>query len=119
MKGREISYGEKFRLKAVAKHFRVLKDWDIQMEDDPDNHGCCWGGRGKVNQLRVGTWDEKMGPEPVDYLLHEVLHGVLISLVKMDKRRPKEQRQAEELIVQDLCAFIKPYLEMSAEGKGG
>jgi hypothetical protein len=75
------------------------------MVDDPDNHCCSWGGR-KSNRFSIGTWARDSEPQPPDYILHEVLHAAVIAVVKIDKRKAKEQRQAEELLVQDLCSLI-------------
>lgn len=94
-------------LRRLVRHFRVLRGWTVRMVDDPNNHGCSWGGR-MSNRFSIGTWDSKAGPQPPDYVLHEVLHAAVISVVRMDKRKPKEQRQAEELLVQDLCRLIIP-----------
>lgn len=93
------------KLKKLVRHFRVLKGWDVRYVDDPYNHGCSWGGR-RSNVFYIGTWDRATGPKPKDYLLHEVLHGALISIVKMDKRSPKEQQAAMELLVQDICSLV-------------
>ena len=94
-------------LRRLVRHFRVLRGWTVRMVNDPDNHGASWGGR-MSNRFSIGTWDRKAGPQPPDYILHEVLHAAVISVVKMDKRKPKQQRQAEELLVQDLCTLITP-----------
>jgi len=93
-------------LRRLVRHFRVLRGWTVRVVDDPDNHGTSWGGR-MSNRFSIGTWDPKTGPEPAEYLLHEVLHAAVIAVVKMDKRSPKEQRQAEELLVQDICGLVR------------
>lgn len=77
------------------------------MDNDSDNHGTSWGGK-MSNRYSIGTWGTGREPQPPDYILHEVLHAVLVSIVRMDKRKPKEQRQAMETLVQDLCRIIIP-----------
>jgi hypothetical protein len=93
-------------LRRLVRHFRVLDGWTVRLVDDPFNHGASWGGR-MSNRFSIGTWDRREGPEPALYLTHEVLHAAVIAVVKMDKRKPKEQRQAEELLVQDICGLIR------------
>ena len=94
-------------LQNLVRRFRVLRGWTIRMDDNPDNHGTSWGGT-MSNRYSIGTWGKGRGPQPKDYILHEVLHAALVSIVRMDKRRPKEQRQAMETLVQDLCRIIVP-----------
>ena len=94
-------------LRQWVKRFRVLRGWTVRMDDDPNNHGTSWGGK-TSNRYSIGTWGPGRGPQPPDYILHEVLHAVLVSIVRMDKRKPKEQRQAMEMLVQDLCQIIDP-----------
>lgn len=92
-------------LKSLVNHFRVLRGWTVRMVDDPRNHGTSWGGR-MSNRYSIGTWGRSSGPQPKDYLLHEVLHAAVTSVVRMDKRSPKEQIQAAELLVQDICSLV-------------
>jgi hypothetical protein len=103
-------------LRRTVRHFRVLRGWKIRMVGGPNNHGSSCGGRAN-NRFNIGTWDCKFGPQPPDYILHEVLHAAVIAVVKMDKRKPKEQRQAEELLVQDLCRLIMPKPRLSSTMK--
>lgn len=96
------------RLTSLARHFRILKHWKVSLIHDPDNQCVSWGGRKPgINRFYVGTWnDATLGPEPADYLLHEILHGVFAALLKIDGRRPKEKREAEEIIIQDICSLF-------------
>lgn len=92
------------RLRAVVRRFRILREWRVR-----------WGRKGylygqaeidiKGRRARVYPWDPKATePEPPDYLLHEVLHCAISEILGMDKRKLKELRQAEELLIRDICA---------------
>lgn len=46
-------------------------------------------------------------PEPPDFMLHEVLHCALRELERMDRRKPKDIRAAEEQLVRDICVCVR------------
>lgn len=91
------------RLQSVVQSFRILNNWKIQW----DNSGKFYSQSTIFPRYRkawIYPWDPELTePEPKDFILHEVLHCALRALVSMDKRRPKEIIQAEELLVQDIC----------------
>ena len=57
-----------------------------------------------------------IGPEPQDFLLHEVLHCAMGALVSMARRKPKELGQAEEMLVQDICGVYLDLLNGKDDG---
>ena len=91
------------RLDALVRQFRILRGWRVR-----------WDKRGELcaqsaafpscRKAWIYPWDPTAAePEPKDFLFHEVLHCAIKALVSMDKRKLKELRQAEELLVQDIC----------------
>jgi hypothetical protein len=95
------------RLNRTVRPFRILKDCDIKLMYDPDNFNCSAGGK-MSKQYCVFTWKGPNNqPEPVDYMLHEVLHCVLNELRKLGKRRTRDRCWIEEGVVRDLCGMFR------------
>jgi len=90
----------------VAGFFRILKGWKIKrVPPDPDGLSGTIAIHNKKNEAILYDWP-KDESRPMDFDLHEILHCALRALTRMDKRKPKELRQAEEELVQDLCALM-------------
>jgi hypothetical protein len=97
----------------VKRKFQILNDWDIK-----------YVRANKSNQARVSFHPNKKkaivygygkSEIPKDYFFHELLHCAFRELLNMDRRKPKDIRVAEELLIQDICKFIyKP--EPQTEG---
>ena len=90
-------------LHQLVRHFRILRGWDIR-----------WARRAyrgqvtihpKRNSAAVHPWGAASN-EPDDFRVHEVLHCAMRALLRMDRRKVKELRQAEEELVQDICAML-------------
>lgn len=96
------------KINAAKRHFRILRDWDIR-----PSRSIRIGGQCSINpherRAVVYPWNGNT-PEPRDYVLHEILHCALRALTRMDRRRPKDVFLAEEELVQDLCALMRPTL---------
>lgn len=103
MKKRELALQQR-QIDALVARFRILKGWKVRLTQDPHNFSCSAGGR-MSNHYHIFTW-EPGSSQPDDYFFHEVLHAVLRALTRMDKRKPRELKQAEEGLVQDLCKFV-------------
>jgi hypothetical protein len=85
--------------------FRILRGWKIGAEFSRSNFGTSISCHLSKRHW-IFTWDKKNGPQPQEYVMHEVLHACECALVHMDKRSPKELKQAWEMFVQDLCRAI-------------
>jgi hypothetical protein len=86
-------------LAAVVSQFRVLNSWTVTY--DPTvmyKNGCEWNKETK--RAAIYGWGG-IGPQPKDYLLHEVLHIAFHAATADDKA-------LEEMFVRDLCRIIHP-----------
>ena len=85
------------RIQQIAKKFRILRGWSI---------GYCQRGRYRgqsvvhtnIRGLLIYPFGKRKMPR--DYFLHEILHAALQALLATPI---KEQREAEECLVQDIC----------------
>ena len=91
-------------LKRVVRRFRILRDWDVRWSRQKYRGQCTI--HPTLERAVIYPWGQTSS-EPEDYRLHEVLHCALRALVRMDGRKPKEQRLAEEQLVQDICAMLR------------
>ena len=91
------------KIRMIIKLFRILKGWDIRVAQSKTYSGVVHfkGEKGAI----IYDW----GPhnKPDDFEFHEVLHIALKALLKMDKRKIKELRQAEEEVIQDICEVVR------------
>ena len=83
--------------------FRILDEWTIVAQKDGEYTG----------QVHLNASDKKaiicpwgVGKEADDYILHELLH-ICMSEILYNRKPYREQREAEELFVQDLCNLIR------------
>lgn len=108
MPGPTMSKSSSSGLQRLVRRFSILKDWNISRADDSDTRGRTCGV--EINEVQhignIKPWVNAL-PEPWDYELHEVLHCVLRAFSKLDRRKPKEMRQAEEQLVQELCKIVE------------
>lgn len=108
MPGPTMSKSSSSGLQRLVRRFSILKDWNISRLEAPDKPMMVCGV--EINETRriarIGPWVHSM-PEPWDYELHEVLHCALRAFSKLDRRKPKEMRQAEEQLVQELCKIVE------------
>jgi len=75
------------------------------MDKSGDMFGQCWCPR-NGNEAIIYQYGHN---EPEDYMLHEILHVAVRSLLQQDRRRHKELIHQEELFVQDICAIFMEY----------
>ena len=93
------------KIDKIKSHFRLLKKWKIWYASATENHHSIVAY--SCNHKRTAIIYGFGKPEiPKDYYLHEVLHCAFKELLSMDKRKPKELREAEELLVQDICEIV-------------
>jgi len=89
-------------LHLLVRHFRILKGWKVRLVPAGQLEGrvsfCP-----KTKKAVIYDCRGERGPH---FLLHEVLHVCMVALWTMDKRKPKEIGQAEELLVRDICAIM-------------
>jgi len=97
------------RLHALVRRFRILRGWRVRWDKSGEMYGQS-AVFPNCRQAWIYPWDPRSTePEPQDFLLHEVLHCAVSALVSMDRRKPKELRQAEEMLVQDICGvYLDP-----------
>lgn len=92
------------KLSQIVRRFRILRNWTIEWA-----RGQKYRGQVTIsperNRAIVHPWGSNT-PEPADFRLHETLHCALRALTAMDKRHRKELLQAQELLVQDICAVL-------------
>lgn len=101
------------RLYALVRRFRILRGWRVRW----DKSGTMYGQAAvfpKKRQAWIFPWGEK-SDEPQDFLLHEVLHCAIGALTTMDRRKPKELKQAEEYLIRDICGV---FLDVIRKGTG-
>lgn len=91
------------RLKALVRKFRILRGWTIRWDRRGPEYGKAFIDA-RRRKAWICIWDPKGGPEPSDFMLHEVLHCAFVALLSLDKRSSKELQLAEEALVQDICA---------------
>jgi len=93
------------KIDKIKSHFRLLKKWKIWYAPATENEQAivAYSSNHKRTAIIYGFGKPKI---PKDYYLHEVLHCALKELLDIDRRKPKELREAEELLVQDICKII-------------
>ncbi len=89
------------KIKKTKAAFRILKNWRITYDPKSKYKGQCFISFNK-NKAVIYAFGRR--PIPKDYFLHELLHCAIRALIHM-KKNSKEQRQAEELLIQDICKF--------------
>ena len=95
------------RLVSTIRRFRILKDWEIK-QSRSKKYLAQSSAFPDTKTATIYQWgDMYREKQPCDYIFHEVLHIAFRALEHMDKRKPKEKRQAEEELVQDICSFIR------------
>lgn len=84
------------------KQFRILSDWNIQMEDDGVYYSQCVFDSEKKKAVIYPYHEEEI---PSDYFIHEMMH------IGMEEIRSTEnmyeRKEKEELFVQDLCKIFR------------
>lgn len=86
--------------------FRVLKKWNIRSCAATKDCRAMVSIHPKKRSAVVYGYGRRNAPK--DYYLHEVLHCAIREVTRTDKRRVKEQRDAEEKLVQDICKLVFP-----------
>jgi len=81
--------------------FSILKDWNIKHARSKKFGGQCTI-HPKKKQSTIYLWNHK-ARMPKDYLFHEYLHVAIRALSRVDRRKPKEYRRAEETLIQEIC----------------
>ena len=90
--------------------FRSLIGWDITFSHE---HGCTNGAsvNAETRTAVIYEWGGD-GPQPHDYVLHELLHIVFAEATKSPKikhsicPRADCKCEEEETLVQDLCGLL-------------
>lgn len=88
------------------KKFRVLKSWRFYFAPKSIYKGQvhCNSDKRTCTVYDLDSWEGENGM-PEDYIFHEVLH-VAWREVKLRKKY-KENREAEEMLVQDICSIMR------------
>jgi hypothetical protein len=94
----------KKKLNALKSQLRILQDWKITYQC-ASKYGAQCSIHPRNKRSIIYGWGTKT-KEPKDFLIHELLHSALRALTRMDKRKIKELRMAEEELVQDICRLI-------------
>jgi hypothetical protein len=89
------------RVRKLQGIFRILDGWKIDYRRATKEYSAKVVLDKKRKRAIVFGYGAKN--VPADYWLHEILHCALTQFTRMDKRKPKEIIQAEELLVQDIC----------------
>jgi hypothetical protein len=89
----------------IKDKFRILKKWKIFFSPATKDQRAiiAYSSNHKKTAIIYGFGQNEV---PEDYYLHEVLHCAFKELLSMDKRKPKELSEVEELLVQDICNII-------------
>jgi len=90
-------------LKKTFNSFRILKNWELNIEKNNNHSGQCFLNMTKRIAIICDWKDRKT--KPPDFELHEVLHIIFAELFLMDRRKQKELLIAEENLIQDICKF--------------
>lgn len=95
------------KIDKIKNRFRILKQWKIRYVSATETAQAivAFSFNHKKTAIIYGFGKRKV---PKDYHLHEVLHCAIKELLDMDKRKPKDLREAEELLVQDICKMVYP-----------
>jgi len=80
-------------IEKMKKNFRVLNDWEIEY-----NYKSKYKGQCNFNKDTKRATIFEHPTEPMDYVLHEMLH---IAFAEADTREKKE------LLIQDICKLIQ------------
>jgi hypothetical protein len=94
-------------IKRIVKRFTILRGWRIGY--DPKHaykRGVTVWPKSKRAVIYAWGGTRIFPKPPEDYVLHEVLHCALRAFGRLDNRKPKEKRHAEEELVRNLCSII-------------
>ena len=92
------------KIDRLKRKFRILKQWQIKYYKATKNNQACTAISPNKRIAHIYGYGRKDIPE--DYLFHEFLHITFNALLRMDRRKPKEIKQAEENLIQDICTII-------------
>jgi len=81
--------------------FSILKKWNIKQSKSKKYGGQCVIHPTQQTAI-IYRWNDK-NREPIDYMFHEFLHIALCALNRLDRRKSKEYRFAEEILIQEIC----------------
>ena len=82
--------------------FRLLKDWEIEF--DTESEFKDQSSLNTVEEYGI-IYDSSFERMPKDYIFHEVLH---FACAVVRNKKGRAQREAEEIMVQDLCLIVYP-----------
>ncbi len=88
----------------TKNRFRILSDWKITKIKS-----CEYSGFTSISPVKKSAivYDWTKG-QPADFYIHEILHVALRALLRIDRRKVKELRTAEEDLIQDICSLLVP-----------
>jgi len=67
------------KLKKLVARFQILSDWKVEYDADSQYKGQCCKNE-KTKTATVYAWYPEED-EPIDYLLHEVLHIAIAQVI--------------------------------------
>lgn len=94
-------------LRDIKKRFRILKSWRVichRGQIGPHTYFNSVTIHDEKPRAFLWPWDHTQGPQPSDYVLHEVLHVALRALTRTPKR---DRREAEENLIEDVCGIYQ------------
>lgn len=95
------------RVKPIQDKLRVLMAWAIEevvaLGEFTAQSSCNLHAKTGV----IYPWGKNKGEEPEDYILHELLHFAIKEVNVAKEHSYRKGREAEEMLVQDLCALIR------------
>lgn len=93
------------RHREIVAAFNLLKDWTIECDLASEYKGQC---SFDPTTKRAVIYGWSGGKEPDDYFLHEILHVLIKDVVYSHATTPyKVAREREELLVRDICKYIR------------
>ena len=95
----------KKEISSLQKKIRILKGWEISIINQPKYSGTATILPSK-RKATIYKWQGAQ--EPKEYLLHELLHCAIRELLTRmnNKKITGKIREAEEILVEDLCQLI-------------
>lgn len=89
------------KIKALQRKFKALHNWNIRYRRASKDMRAIVCIHPKKRDAVIYGYGAKTVPQ--DFVFHELMHCAIREVIRMDKRKKKQQREAEEELIRNIC----------------